>query len=59
MRCAGGDWGKGLIARTRGDIIRKFDDTDVSRDVVLDYIYHCNAAKPSLGEDAFIEVMML
>ncbi|XP_063056361.1 (Lyso)-N-acylphosphatidylethanolamine lipase-like [Engraulis encrasicolus] len=50
MRVAG-PWGPKLIHRFRPDIQRKFEDL-FDDETMTQYIYHCNAQKPS-GEEAF------
>lgn len=48
---AAGPLGPGLIKRFRGDLREKFSDL-FDDDTILNYIYHCNAQRPS-GESAF------
>lgn len=51
----GGVWGSSLIQWARPDLIRKFSQLVVdppNRNLVSEYIYHCNAQRPS-GELAF------
>jgi pimeloyl-ACP methyl ester carboxylesterase len=47
-----GPWGPDLVVRLRSDIARKFDGLYSDPNLVLDYIYHSNAAEPT-GESAF------
>lgn len=51
---AAGPWGPSLVQRFRPDLQRKYSRllSDESDDTIFNYIYHCNAQKPS-GETAF------
>lgn len=46
-----GPWGPRLVGRMRPDLVRKFSSLH-EEDIVIQYIYHCNAQNPS-GETAF------
>lgn len=47
-----GPWGPDLLTKFRKDIAEKFERVFHNNQVVLDYIYHCNAQEPT-GEAAF------
>lgn len=52
---AAGPWGPALVQKTRPDIKRKFEGLFGTEhaDLILDYIYHCNAQDNPSGELAF------
>ncbi|XP_067652239.1 (Lyso)-N-acylphosphatidylethanolamine lipase-like isoform X1 [Haliotis asinina] len=51
-----GPWGPGLVKRFRPDLQTKFADL-FADETIFEYIYHCNAQKPS-GETAFKTMQM-
>ncbi|KAL3859771.1 hypothetical protein ACJMK2_009965 [Sinanodonta woodiana] len=53
---AAGPWGPGLVKKFRPDLKKKFSDL-FDDDTIFEYIYHCNAQKPS-GETAFKALSM-
>jgi len=54
---AAGSYGPNMVRKARPDIIRKFSGMVEDADTVIpNYIYHCNAQKPS-GEEAFHTIM--
>ncbi|KAK3584560.1 hypothetical protein CHS0354_030566 [Potamilus streckersoni] len=53
---AAGPWGPGLVKKFRPDLKEKFSDL-FDDDTIFEYIYHCNAQKPS-GEIAFKALSM-
>jgi len=55
---ASGPWGPWVVARSRPDIMKKYEGLvgEGNTRVVSDYLYHCNAHSPT-GETAFHRLM--